>query len=129
MELAQEALEQVKMEEEQIGVFQELFEVLIAKTGAPQVAQILLEQFKSQDVIEKAAEDLFFYKQQQKSTQFMADDYIHTLKEPVTTVFIAKEELTSSNGMLAVSEYLWKLFRLLLLSSLVCLAYHYFILY
>lgn len=128
IELAQEALEQVKMEEEQTSVFQELLEVFIAQTGAPKVANVIFEQFNSQDVIEKTAEDL--YEQRRNSC---SDLDAHILKEPTNLeeVNIQQQQQSSRSvdRMLLVSEYLWKLFRLLLLASLVCLAYHYFINY
>jgi hypothetical protein len=85
IELAQQALEQVDMEEEQTSVFQELFEAFIAQTSVLQVATILSKKFNIQ----------------------------HSYSE---------QQNTHKQSM----EYLWKLFRLLFLASVVCLVIHYF---
>lgn len=134
IELAQAALEEAKMEEEQKGVIQELLEALIARTGAPMMADVILEQFRSQDVIERLAED--HYHQQQKrrqsSSDLLSNEELyspHVLKDPTSenTVTTSQSHNNSNetNNMLIISEYLWRLFRLLLLSSLVCLVYHF----
>ncbi|KAG2233199.1 hypothetical protein BDF21DRAFT_430069 [Thamnidium elegans] len=132
IELAQAALEEAKMEEEQKGVIQELVEALIARTGAPMMADVILEQFRSQDVIERLAED--HYHQQQKrrqsSSELLSNEGLyspHVLKDPTSehTVITQSHSNNETNNMLIISEYLWRLFRLLLLSSLVCLVYHF----
>jgi hypothetical protein len=131
------------MEEEQKGVLQELIEALIARTGAPMMADVILEQFRSQDVIERLAEDHFEEQQKRRrsSSQILSDQSEkneallyspHVLKEPTTTTTTTEEQILNSNQstsnidtMLLISEYLWRVFRLLLLSSLVCLVYHF----
>lgn len=133
IELAQAALEEAKMEEEQKGVLHELVEALIARTGAPMVADVILEQFRSQDVIERLAEDHFEEEQKRRrsSTQLLSENdesLSHVLKEPATeqlTNVVPSSHSNSIDTMLLISEYLWRLFRLLILSSLVCLIYHF----
>ncbi|KAG2194641.1 uncharacterized protein EV154DRAFT_532357 [Mucor mucedo] len=132
IELAQAALEEAKMEEEQKGVLQELVEALIARTGAPMMADVILEQFRSQDVIERLAEDHFNEQQKRRrsSSELLSKDGLyspHVLKEPTTeqTIVHHTGDHNSIDKMLLISEYLWRLFRLLLLSSLVCLVYHF----
>lgn len=132
IELAQAALEEAKMEEEQKGVLQELVEALIARTGAPMMADVILEQFRSQDVIERLAEDHFNEQQKRRksSSELLSSDGLyspHVLKEPSTeqNVIHHTNDHNSIDKMLLISEYLWRLFRLLLLSSLVCLVYHF----
>jgi hypothetical protein len=150
IELAQAALEQAKMEEEQKGVFQELVEALISRTGAPMVADVILEQFRSQDVIERLAEDHFEQQERRRSSSSSSnsiddssEQYLpNTLKEPSSE---AHEKIytpnTGNHGIMPdyqddrsysnidtimlISEYLWRVFRLLLLSSLVGLIYHF----
>ncbi|KAI9366394.1 hypothetical protein BD770DRAFT_376125 [Pilaira anomala] len=135
IELAQAALEEAKMEEEQKGVLQELVEALIAHTGAPMMADVILEQFRSQDVIERLAED--HYNEQQKrrrsSGELLSNEDLyspHVLKDPTFDQTLVQSNAIETNNnsmdkMLIISEYLWRLFRLLLLSSLVCLVYHF----
>lgn len=120
IELAQAALEQAKIEEEQKGVFQELLEVFIAQTGAPMVADVILEQFRSQDVIEKIAEDHCERRRSSTSSTTSFDN----LKEQELNI-IESNHSKSIDTMMIISEYLWRFFRLLLLSSLVCLLYHF----
>ncbi|KAG1465453.1 hypothetical protein G6F56_004885 [Rhizopus delemar] len=73
IELAQAALEQAKNEEK--GVLQELIETFLKHTGAPMVADALIQQLKSQEVIEKLAEN--HYNQQKPAVT-----YPLILKEP-----------------------------------------------
>lgn len=120
IELAQAALEQAKMEEEQKGLFQELLEVFIAQTGAPMVADVILEQFRSQDVIEKKAED-HCERRRSSTSSSSCDD----LKEEQDLFIDESNHSKSIDTMMLVSEYLWRFFRLLFLSSLVCLVYHF----
>jgi signal recognition particle GTPase len=124
IELAQAALEEAKMEEEQKGVLQELVEALITRTGAPMVADVILEQFRSQDVIERLAEDHFEQQERRRSTDNSSEQ---TLKEPSSE---AHEKIITTHHshidtIMLISEYLWRVFRLLLLSSLVGLIYHF----
>ncbi|KAL9542634.1 hypothetical protein MBANPS3_008513 [Mucor bainieri] len=157
IELAQAALEEAKMEEEQKGVLQELVEALLARTGAPMVANVILEQFQSQDVIERLAEDHFeqqerrrssscYHQQQQKQQQQQQEEeeeeeqqqQLNTLKEPASEM--VEKEIDTSNitskldhqytnttadYIMTISEYLWRIFRFLLLASLVGLVYHF----
>ncbi|KAG2199006.1 hypothetical protein INT46_005023 [Mucor plumbeus] len=137
IELAQAALEEAKMEEEQKGVLQELVEALIARTGAPMVANVILEQFQSQDVIEKLAEDHFEQQERRKSSCQEEKEQLNTLKEPTSEVI--EQEIDTSNTtsnfgnnantttdyIILISEYLWRIFRFLLLASLVGLVYHF----
>lgn len=138
IELAQAALEEAKMEEEQKGVLQELVEALIARTGAPMVANVILEQFQSQDVIERSAEDHFEQQERRRSScQEEKEQELNTLKEPTSE--IVEQEIDTSNTtskldnntntttdyIILISEYLWRIFRFLLLASLVGLVYHF----
>ncbi|KAI8092337.1 uncharacterized protein B0P05DRAFT_525847 [Gilbertella persicaria] len=126
IELAQAALEEAKMEEEQKGVFQELLETFLARSGAPVVADVILEQFRSQDVIERLAEDHF--EQQRRRSCLDNEAITHALKDP-TSEAIPNDMVTNSNNnfdtIMLVSEYLWRIFRLLILACLVCLVYHF----
>ncbi|KAK4518371.1 uncharacterized protein ATC70_001724 [Mucor velutinosus] len=147
IELAQAALEEAKMEEEQKGVLQELVEALLARTGAPMVANVILEQFQSQDVIERLAEDHFEQQerrrssschQQQQQKEEEQEQQLNTLKEPASEI-VEKEmdtstitskldhqyTYTTADYIMTISEYLWRIFRLLLLASLVGLVYHF----
>jgi hypothetical protein len=140
IELAQAALEEAKMEEEQKGVLQELVEALITRTGAPMVADVILEQFRSQDVIERLAEDHFEQQERRRSSSDSSNSIDdsnneqyspNTLKEPSSEAH-EKIDTTKNHGsysnidtIMLISEYLWRVFRLLLLSSLVGLIYHF----
>ncbi|GAN05343.1 hypothetical protein MAM1_0088d04813 [Mucor ambiguus] len=145
IELAQAALEEAKMEEEQKGVLQELVEALLARTGAPMVANVILEQFQSQDVIERLAEDHFEQQERRRSSschqqqeEEEQEQQLNTLKEPASE--IVEKEIDTSNitgtldprytnttadYIMTISEYLWRIFRFLLLASLVGLVYHF----
>jgi hypothetical protein len=127
IELAHAALEQVQMEEEQKGVLQELIEAMIIKSGAPMMAGAISEQFHSQDVIERLAEDHFQQEQRRRSSSELLVSP-HVLKEPSVPddLPVSISTITStSDTLLLVSEYLWRFFRLLLLASLVGLVYHF----
>ncbi|KAI8378157.1 hypothetical protein EDC96DRAFT_493778 [Choanephora cucurbitarum] len=133
IELAQAALEEAKMEEEQKGVFHELLETFLARSGAPVVADVILEQFRSQDVIERLAEDHFEQQQERRRSSCLENDEIsQVLKDPASEHVTMHSEaiLTTTNQnnfdtIMLVSEYLWRFFRLLILASLVCLVYHF----
>ena len=133
IELAQAALEEAKMEEEQKGVFQELLETFLARSGAPVVADVILEQFRSQDVIERLAEDHFEQQQERRRSSCLENDEIsQVLKDPASEQVTMHSEaiLTTTNQnnfdtIMLVSEYLWRFFRLLIPASLVCLVYHF----
>ncbi|KAL9553713.1 hypothetical protein PS6_003797 [Mucor atramentarius] len=125
IELAQAALEEAKMEEEQKGVLQELVEALLARTGAPMVANVILEQFQSQDVIERLAEDHF--EQQERRRSSSSSEIVE--KEIDTSDITSKLDLhtntTTADYIMTISEYLWRVFRFLILASLVGLVYHF----
>ncbi|CEP13007.1 hypothetical protein [Parasitella parasitica] len=129
IELALAALEEAKMEEEQKGVLQELVEALLAHSGAPMVANVILEQFQSQDVIERLAED-HFEQQERRRSSYQKDEpeQLNTLKEPASEIVYSTMSAkldTTTDYIIAVSEYLWRIFRFLLLASLVGLVYHF----
>ncbi|CAO0797816.1 unnamed protein product [Mucor circinelloides] len=142
IELAQAALEEAKMEEEQKGVLQELVEALLARTGAPMVANVILEQFQSQDVIERLAEDHFEQQERRRSSSCQQEEQqkeqLNTLKEPASEI-VEKEidtsditskldlhtNTTTADYIMTISEYLWRVFRFLILASLVGLVYHF----
>lgn len=132
IDLAQAALEEADIEEERKGVIHEVMEALIAKTGAPLVAEVISEQLRSQDVIERIAEHHEEERKRLNSTPLMtridSTDSINSLKEPEVDIEQVQEiERTSSPEptMTIIAEYLWRLFRVLLLSSLVGLVYHF----
>jgi hypothetical protein len=125
IELAQAALEEAKMEEEQKGVLQELMEALIIRTGAPMMADVIFEQFRSQDVIEKLAEDHYIEQEKRRRSSDITNSP-NILKEPTNHHHHHQNTYSDSiDTMLLISEYIWRLFRLLILSSLVGLVYHY----
>ncbi|KAI8637542.1 hypothetical protein BD408DRAFT_424343 [Parasitella parasitica] len=129
IELAQAALEEAKMEEEQKGVLQELVEALLTHSGAPMVANVILEQFQSQDVIQRLAED-HFEQQERRRSSYQEDEpeQLNTLKEPASEIVysnMATKLDTTTDYIITISEYLWRVFRLLLLASLVGLVYHF----
>ncbi|KAI9269877.1 hypothetical protein BY458DRAFT_436287 [Sporodiniella umbellata] len=121
IELAQAALEQAKREEEEKGLWHELVETLIQHSGAPKVADVILEQFHSQDVIERLAEDHFIQQTQHPPGRPQPN----TLKEPHQQNLHTPHTPPSSIHILVISDYLWRFFRFLLLSSLVGLVYHF----
>ncbi|KAI8971532.1 hypothetical protein BDF20DRAFT_684980 [Mycotypha africana] len=215
IELAQAALEEVEMEEEQKGVLQELLETFLQQTGAPTALDTLFEQFHSQDVIERLAENLFEQERRnrRKSSLLRNSDTLLTppttptsekddqqfitststvlpmltpsttptteertafteeeahqellqssnhcpsvecidesinintyapnalmtssLKEPISFSTYEKEVeeqtstsllLNTSTTSMLISEFVWRIFRFLILSSLVCLVYHF----
>ncbi|CAO3578753.1 unnamed protein product [Absidia cylindrospora] len=59
MELAHAALEEATKEEDAKGVLHELVERVLVKTGAPLLAGVIAEQWRSQEVIEQLAERSF----------------------------------------------------------------------
>ncbi|KAI8053134.1 uncharacterized protein B0P05DRAFT_479711 [Gilbertella persicaria] len=117
IDLAQAALEEADIEEERKGVIHEVVEALIAKSGAPLVKEVISEQLHSQDVIERIAEN---HEENQHSTESLKapDDEILEIQESMRTY--------DTPELLALfSEYLWRLFRVLLLASLVGLVCHF----
>ncbi|KAI8376227.1 uncharacterized protein BYT42DRAFT_498692 [Radiomyces spectabilis] len=128
-DLAEAALDEADMEEEQKGVIQEVVEALIARSGAPLVAEVISEQLRSQDVIERLAESHEEQRQRLRKRPSSPDSVIapNILKEPVTEPIpeeaAAHEEEVEPVALL--SEYLWRLFRLLLLASIVGLIIHF----
>lgn len=138
IDLAQAALEEADIEEERKGVIHEVMEALIAKTGAPLVAEVISEQLRSQDVIERIAEH---HEEERKRlnesplmTRIDSTDSIHSLKEPddeeifekkIDTLFDNERSRSPEPTIVIITEYLWRLFRILLLSSSVGLVYHF----
>ncbi|CEP18338.1 hypothetical protein [Parasitella parasitica] len=86
IDLAQAALEEANLEEERKGVIHEVMEALIAKTGAPLVAEVISEQLRSQDVIERIAENHEEDRQRINSSPHMtrvdSTDSVNSLKAP-----------------------------------------------
>ncbi|KAL0085951.1 hypothetical protein F4703DRAFT_1736477 [Phycomyces blakesleeanus] len=131
IDLAQAALEEAILEEDQKGgVLREVIEALIAKTGAPLMVKVLSEQLRSQEVIERLAES--HAEQQRRMSEsttpgVKGDITTTTLKEPhqKDDVIVPLPRYAHSDStLLLVSEYMWRLFRLLLLASLVGLVCH-----
>lgn len=130
IDLAQAALEEADIEEDRKGVIHEVMEALIAKTGAPLVAEVISEQLRSQDVIERIAEHHEEERKRLSSSPLMridSTDSIHSLKEPESQVEVLILERSSSPEPIipVIAEYLWRLFRVLILSSVVGLVYHF----
>ncbi|KAI9007479.1 hypothetical protein CLU79DRAFT_778530 [Phycomyces nitens] len=128
IDLAQAALEEATVEEDKKGVIQEVVETLLAQTGAPLVAEAISEQLRSQEVIEQLAESHEEEKQRQNSSPVHAPEI---LKEPETEELSSKKmrDEAAKPAVAApdkvASEYLWRLFRVLLLASIVGLVYHF----
>lgn len=121
IELAQAALEEANLEDERKGVIQEVVEALIAKTGAPLVAEVISEQLRSQEVIEQVAE-LHEEEQERRRRESKQEVFAPSLlKEPPDAVL----QVDDGHRRLPISEYIWRLFRILLLASLVGLVYHF----
>ncbi|KAI9278095.1 hypothetical protein BY458DRAFT_503847 [Sporodiniella umbellata] len=122
IDLAQEAFEEADKEEEKRSVIGEVMEALIVKTGAPSMAEAFSEQWRSQDVIEKAAE---MHENRRRLSPSSSTTSIECLKESTDH----PEEHTShysTDSLISLAEYSWRLFRLLLLASLVGLVSHFF---
>lgn len=136
IDLAQAALEEADLEEERKGVIQEVVEALISKTGAPLVAEVISEQLHSQDVIERLAE---IHEENRRRTEdprplarIESSDSINSIKSPddeelerdksEDELFIEDDR---SNRFILIAEYLWRFFRILILSSLVGLVCHF----
>ncbi|KAI8377467.1 uncharacterized protein BYT42DRAFT_481856, partial [Radiomyces spectabilis] len=125
IELAQAALEQAIKEEDQKGVIREMVEALIARSGAPLVAEVISEQMRSQDLIEQLAER----HQERRQLNDDTTPFPHTLKEPLDetlrSVNTAATYDETVEPMTLMAEYMWRFFRLLLLASIVGLIYHF----
>ncbi|KAI7906150.1 uncharacterized protein BX663DRAFT_498989 [Cokeromyces recurvatus] len=144
IDLAQAALEEADIEEERKGVIQEVLEALIAKTGAPLVAEVISEQLHSQDVIERIAENHEEDRRRLSSSPHMtridSTSSVNSLKSPDDEELENKTlQINASNKeimapqmdddrpepLMLFAEYLWRFFRALLLASLVGLVCHY----
>lgn len=138
IDLAQAALEEADLEEERKGVIQEVVEALISKTGAPLVAEVISEQLHSQDVIERLAE---IHEENRRRTtedhrlpltRIESTDSINSIKSPDDEelekdksddeLFIEDDH---NSRFILIAEYLWRFFRILILSSLVGLVCHF----
>ncbi|KAI8641887.1 hypothetical protein BD408DRAFT_417278 [Parasitella parasitica] len=136
IDLAQAALEEANLEEERKGVIHEVMEALIAKSGAPLVAEVISEQLRSQDVIERIAENHEEDRQRNTSSPHMtrvdSTDSVNSLKAPddeeleqTDEKSTVKEQDDRPERLVLFAEYLWRFFRVLLLASLVGLVYHF----
>ncbi|ORZ25720.1 hypothetical protein BCR42DRAFT_341007, partial [Absidia repens] len=132
MELAHAALEEATKEEDAKGVLHELVERVLVKTGAPLLAGVIAEQWRSQEVIEQLAERSFERQRRRQQQQQQQQQQRSPLSSPLEAVtrdpFIIQQSHsldTEHDRLLLVSEYIWRLFRLLILASLVALVYHY----
>ncbi|KAI8880221.1 hypothetical protein K501DRAFT_255413 [Backusella circina FSU 941] len=131
IDLAQAALEEATLEEERKGVMQEIIEALIAKSGAPLVLEVISDQLHCQDVIEELAEKGHEQELRRQYSHHSSDGSIPALNSDVLKEEDRKETkvpppATLNNELLVkFAEYLWRLFRVLLLSSLVGLVYHF----
>ncbi|KAI9311748.1 hypothetical protein BX666DRAFT_1845837, partial [Dichotomocladium elegans] len=129
MELAQAALEEATLEEERKGLIYEVVEALIAQSGAPLVAEVISEQLRSQEIIEHLAESHQEEKKQKEERRRSKQDVFAPtlLKEPPDAVLQVDDEdnHSASNRRWLISEYIWKLFRILMLASMVGLVYHF----
>jgi type I site-specific restriction endonuclease len=131
IDLAQAALEEADIEEERKGVIHEVMEALIAKTGAPLVAEVISEQLRSQDVIEKIAEHCEEEDQKRRfnNIDLIRTDSVDSLKEPdieeIVDIALENRSLSPEPTISLVAEYLWRFFRVLILASLVGLVYHF----
>ncbi|KAI9471939.1 MAG: hypothetical protein EXX96DRAFT_509754, partial [Benjaminiella poitrasii] len=70
IDLATAALEEAYMEEERTSIWQELIEAFLHYTGVSRHFHAILEQFRSQDVIEKSAENNFDQQEQKRNLIF-----------------------------------------------------------
>lgn len=124
MDLAQAALEEADEEEEKRGLIGEVVEALIVNTGAPLVAEVISEQLRSQDIIERAAE---MHEERKRLSPSPSLTEIESLKEPISDE--EKEDTVkkrdTTDQPLMITEYSWRLFRLLLLASIVGLTCHF----
>ncbi|RCI05359.1 hypothetical protein CU098_009095 [Rhizopus stolonifer] len=128
IDLAQAALEEADIEEERKGVIHEVVEALIAKSGAPLVKEVISEQLHSQDVIERIAENHEENQRRLNTNPMIRIDSTESLKAPDDEILEIQESMRTYDTpeLLALfSEYLWRLFRVLLLASLVGLVCHF----
>ncbi|KAG2196778.1 hypothetical protein INT46_011147 [Mucor plumbeus] len=136
IDLAQAALEEANLEEERKGVIHEVMEALIAKSGAPLVAEVISEQLRSQDVIERIAENHEEDRRRINSSPHMtrvdSTDSMNSLKAPDDEELEQEDEHFSKTNeddrpetLVLFAEYLWRFFRVLFLASLVGLVYHF----
>lgn len=134
MELAQAALEEATLEDERKGLIYEVVEALIAKSGAPLVAEVISEQLRSQEIIEQLAES--HEEEKIKQQEQVEDGDVQEkqqvfapglLKEPPDAVLQVDDDDDGQvgNRRWLISEYIWRLFRILLLASFVGLVYHF----
>lgn len=134
IDLAQAALDEADMEEDRKGVIHEVMEALIAKTGAPLVAEVISEQLRCQDVIEKIAAEHYQEETLRKRSTSPLNrvDSTESLKEPDSdfeeeelSEKVISSSLSDTMSIPIIAEYLWRFFRVLILSSLVGLVYHF----
>ncbi|KAG0170410.1 hypothetical protein DFQ28_002687 [Apophysomyces sp. BC1034] len=121
IEIAQAALEEATKEEDQKGVIQEMLEALIATTGAQLMAEVIAEQLRGQEVIEQLAES---HEDQRRNSSQLQDDFLHSPKEPLQHEE-EQQRFDDTESVHLISEYIWRLFRLLFFASLVGLVCHF----
>lgn len=122
IEIAQAALEEAIQEEDQKGVIQEMVEALIATTGAQLMLEVIAEQMRSQEVIEQLAER--HEDQRTNLSQLHQANFSDSPKEQPEQeeAQLCFDDAESSH---LISEYICRLFRLLLLACLVGLVCHF----
>ncbi|KAF7724624.1 hypothetical protein EC973_000868 [Apophysomyces ossiformis] len=123
MEIAQAALEEANKEEDQKGVIQEMLEALIATAGAQLMAEVIAEQMRSPEVMEQLAANQDYQRQSLDVPQ--EDIFPDSPKEPLLQqeAQLYFDDDTESDNL--VSEYIWRLFRLLFFASVVGLVCHF----
>ncbi|KAI8093300.1 uncharacterized protein BX664DRAFT_329404 [Halteromyces radiatus] len=157
IDLAQAALEEADLEDERKGVLEEVVEALISTTGAPMLSEVINAQLASQDVIERTAEQHFLHNTERTNNNnnndlgpidFKEHDDPATLlppSPPPEPSFLSSS--TSSPSTLSpssssssivssisywqstyvIGNYLWRMFRILILASLVALFYQFYL--
>ncbi|SAL98357.1 hypothetical protein [Absidia glauca] len=151
IDLAQAALEEADLEDDKKGVLEQVVEALVSTTGAPMLAEVIAAQLASQDVIERRAEQHFLHEQSRTSTPESMlgdlcnkDDNFKEHDDPATLFppspppdlaspssaddpFVSSVKHTSYwRSTYTLSDYLWRLFRILILASFVALLYQFY---
>ncbi|KAI8335865.1 hypothetical protein BC941DRAFT_429614 [Chlamydoabsidia padenii] len=155
IDLAQAALEEADVEDDKKGVLEQVVEALISTTGAPMLAEVIAAQLASQDVIERTAEQHFLHELEQSRTSTpestlgdstMDATQLKEQSDPATLFppsplpdmteslscssppFVSSVKHTSYwRSTYTLSDYLWRLFRILILASLVALLYQFYL--
>ncbi|ORZ13497.1 hypothetical protein BCR42DRAFT_377750 [Absidia repens] len=128
IDLAQAALEEADLEDDKKGVLEQVVEALISTTGAPMLSEVIAAQLASQDVIERIAEQHFIQKMEQSRAG--TPDSATTAATAATflpSIGDASIKYPSSSSIYSIGDYLWRLFRILILASLVALLYQFYL--